>query len=76
MMENGVQLDSLVEKTKEEVIMCEKINTMTFNTDLNTVKDIEEFVERTGLFADLFYNNLYAIIEKDIFLRKYRDNKE
>ena len=75
MMENGVQLDSLVEKTKEEVIMCEKINTMTFNTDLNTVKDIEEFVERTGLFADLFYNNLYAIIEKDKFLRKYRDNK-
>ena len=41
---------------------------MTLNTDLETILDLNAFVEQHHLFEEEFYKNLYVIIEKEKYL--------
>ena len=65
MIKNGLQLDVLINKTKEKNSIYERIAKMTLNTELKDILELEKYVERNGLFAEEFYKNIYAIIEKE-----------
>lgn len=72
MIKNGLQLDSLVNKTKEKNSIYERITKMTLNTELKDILELESYVEKNGLFAEEFHKNLYAIIEKEKYACKKR----
>ena len=75
MIESGMQLDSLVDRSNTERHLLEMINSMTLNTDLKTVKEIEKIVEETHAYEDIFYENLYAIIEKEKYINYLKNKK-
>lgn len=51
-----------------------EIKNMTLNIDVKKLMDIKEYVDNNDFLKDLFYNNLYILVEKEKFLvRKYHD---
>lgn len=59
------QIESMIAKEKEKNNYCKKINEMTLDTDLDTILDIQKYVETNHVFEDMFYRILYDIVEKE-----------
>ena len=54
----------------EYYLMVKAVPYMTLNISDKELFSIMEYVERTNLFEDVFYNNLYALVEKEKYLRE------
>lgn len=54
----------------EKEIMYQKIKEMNLNTSNEEVLEILKFVNDTYLYEEEFYNNLYALIEKEKYFAK------
>ena len=71
MIEDGIRLDSIIDSEETRLKYQDKIKYLRFNASDSTVLEIEEYVNRTGYFRDEFYLVVYALIEKE----KYMKNK-
>ncbi len=69
MINNGLQIDNIIKITTERNEMHEAIVNMNYNVDLPVILKLESYVENSGLYEEEFYEGLYAVIEKEKYIK-------
>ena len=74
MIRDGLKLDGIVDDEETRLRYERKIKWLDLNSLVDTVLDIEKYVNATGRLSEEFYLAVYALVEKDKYmLRKYNE---
>ncbi len=69
MIQNGLQLDKIIDIEKEKNDIYNKISNITFNYDnIDELLKIEDYVIKNNIFHEEFYKVLFALVEKEKYL--------
>ena len=66
MIQNGLQIDRIIDKEKERNYYYQLIANMQFNyNNVDELLKLEEYVTNNHIYEDEFYKVLYALVEKE-----------